>query len=63
MTERIVGRGEDIPAEDMKLLFWELIQFLGLQIVVEETPDYVSFSLRTAGGGPARPLLPSSTAD
>lgn len=45
-SPRVVGRGEDIPAEDMKKLFLDLLDHLQIEVVVEETPDYVSYSLR-----------------
>lgn len=44
--QRVVGRGEDIPAEDMKNLFLDLLDHLSIEVVVEQTPGYVSFSLR-----------------
>jgi hypothetical protein len=43
---RTVVRAEEVPLEETRKLFGDLLQALGFQIVREATPDYVSFELR-----------------
>lgn len=44
---RVVEPSEDIPAEKMNLLFHDLLERLGLCVVVEETPDYTAYSIES----------------
>lgn len=43
--QRVVPTGEAIPVDQMNRLFMELLDRLGLCVVVEETPDYVGYSI------------------
>lgn len=43
--QRIVEPNEEIPAADLTKLFHDLLDHLGFCVVVEETPDYTSYSI------------------
>lgn len=43
--QRVVPATESIPADQLNRLFMELLERLDLCVVVEETPDYVGYSL------------------
>lgn len=37
---------KELPAEDLRLLFDQLLVRLGLEIVREQTPDYTAYELQ-----------------
>lgn len=47
--QRVISDPEDIPVEQLRRLFLELLQRLDLQIIEEATPDYCSYEIVRAG--------------
>lgn len=44
--ERVVPMDENIPVDVTLRLFRELLDEIGLEIIVEETPSYTAYAMR-----------------